>query len=121
MIYATGKAGNGISTTDFALEEQVANWEASWEINSRAYFPQALYNSTTYGTQTHPSSLHLPSLEQCFLCSVIHEATPVVTLASKRIVGLSGVATNRSIAAGLLKTQFGTLITIYVHTNQTCS
>eukprot|EP00731_Ephydatia_muelleri_P011467 Em0006g361a len=36
-----------------------------------------------------------------------HAATPVVTFASKRIVGLSGDVTKRSKAAGLLKTQFG--------------
>ena len=77
-------------------------------IDSKASFPQAPYDSTTNGTQTHPSSLHLPSLEQCFLCSVIHAATPVVTLTSNRIVGLSGDVTDRSKAAGLPKAQFGT-------------
>ena len=65
---------SSISTTDFALEEQVANREVNWEIDFL----------------NHPSSLHLLSLEQCFLCSFVHAATPVVTLASKRILGLVG-------------------------------
>ena len=53
---------------------------------------------------THPEM----TLEQCFLCSVVHAATPVATLASKRIVGISGDAIDMSKAAGLPKTQFGT-------------
>eukprot|EP00731_Ephydatia_muelleri_P021426 Em0014g17a len=92
---ATGKDGIGrrsyqvkvqppIEFTDFAFEEQVANLEASWEIDSKASF-QAPCDSTTNGTQTHSSSLHLLSLEQRFLCSVVHAATPAVTLTSKRI------------------------------------
>ena len=68
---------------------------------------QAPYDSTTSGTQTKSSSLHLMSLEECFLSSVVCEATPVVALASKRVVGLRGDVKDRSKAAGLPKTQFG--------------
>ena len=77
-------------------------------MDSKASFPQAPYDSTTNGTQTQSSSLHLVSLEECFLSSVVSAATPVVTLASKRVVGLSGDVTDRSKAAALPKTQFGT-------------
>ena len=73
----------------------MASLEASWEIDSKASFPQAPYDSTTNGTQTQSSSLHLVSLDECFLSSVISAATPVVTLASKRVVGLSGDVTDR--------------------------
>ena len=99
LTEATGKDGNCISsyqvkvqppvrTTDFALDEQVASRDASWEIDSKASFPQAPYDdSTTNGTQTQSSSLHLVSLDECFLSSVVSAATPVVKLASKRVVG----------------------------------
>ena len=60
----------------------MASREASWEIDSKASFPQAPYDSTTNGTQTQSSSLHLVSLDECFLSSVVSAATPVVTLAS---------------------------------------
>ena len=86
----------------------MASREASWEIDSKASFPQAPYDSTTNGTQTQSSSLHLVSLDECLLSSVVSAATPVVTLASKRVVGLSGDVTDRSKAAGLPTTQFGT-------------
>ena len=84
----------------------MASREASWKVDSKASFPQAPYDSTTNGTQS--SSLHLVSLEECFLSSVVCAATPVVTLASKRVVGLSGNVADKSEAAGLPKTQFGT-------------
>eukprot|EP00731_Ephydatia_muelleri_P021004 Em0013g731a len=54
---------------------------------------------------TQASSSHLASFEQCFLCSVVRAAAPVVTLASKMIVGLSEDVTDRSKAAGLPRTQ----------------
>ena len=63
-------------------------------MDSKASFPQAPYDSTTNGTQTQSSSLHLMSLEECFLSSVVSAATPVVTLTSKRVVGLSGDVTD---------------------------
>ena len=78
----------------------MASREASWEIDSKASFPQAPYDSTTNGTQTQSSSLHLVSLDECFLSSVVSAATPVVTLASKRVIGFSGDVTDRSKAAG---------------------
>ena len=53
-LYSSYHAGESSVSTDFALEEQVANLEASWEIDSKASFPQAPYNSTSNGTQTHP-------------------------------------------------------------------
>ena len=76
---------------------------ASWEI--KASFSQALYDSTTNGTQTQASSSHLASFEQCFLCSVVQAAAPVVTLASKIIEGLSKDVTDRLKAADLHRTQ----------------
>ena len=57
----------------------MAKREASWEIDSKASFPQAPYDSTTNGTQTQASSSHLASFDQCFLCSVVRAAAPVVT------------------------------------------
>ena len=74
----------------------MASQEASWEIDSKASFPQAPYDSTTNGTQTQSSSLHLVSLDEYFLSSVVSAATPVITLASKRVVGLIGDVTDRS-------------------------
>ena len=82
--------------------------DASWEIDSKASFSQAPHNSTTNDTHTQASSSHLASFEQCFLCSVVRAAAPVVTLASKIIVGLSGDVTDRLKAADLHRTQFGT-------------
>ena len=49
-------------------------------MDSKASFPQAPYDSTTNGTQTQSSSLHLVSLEEWFLSSVVSATTPVVTL-----------------------------------------
>ena len=43
-----------------------------------------------------------------FQSAVVSAATPVVTLTSKRVVGLSGDVTDSSKAAGMPKTQFGT-------------
>ena len=40
----------------------MASREASREIDSKASFPQAPYDSTTNGNQTQSSSLHLMSL-----------------------------------------------------------
>ena len=71
----------------------MASREASWEMDSTTSFPQAPYDSTTNDTQTQSSSLHLVSLDECFLSSVVSAATPVVTLASKRVVGISGDVT----------------------------
>ena len=76
----------------------MASQEASWDIDSKASFPQAPYDSTTNGAQTQSSFLHLVSLDECFLSSVV---SAVVTLASKRVVGLSGDVTDRSKAAVL--------------------
>ena len=79
---------------------------SKWLVKKQASFPQAPYDPTTNGTQS--SSLHLVSLEECFLSSVVCAATPVVTLASKRVVGLSGNVADKSEAAGLPMTPFGT-------------
>ena len=57
-------------TTALALLELVARREARSAKDSIASVPQAPYASTTMGTQTHPSSLHLASFSSCFLSSV---------------------------------------------------
>ena len=41
MVYISLYQVSLVSTTDFALEEQVANREASWEIDSKTSFPKA--------------------------------------------------------------------------------
>ena len=124
LIDAIGKDGNGISsyqakvqrpvkcsvsTTDLALEEQVANREASWEIDSKASFSSPGSIGFNHQWYTNPSKfITFAVIGKWYLCSVIHAATPVVTLASKRIVRLSRDMTEWSKDAGLPKTQFGT-------------
>ena len=66
---------------------------------SKASFPQAPYDSTTRGIQTHPRSLHLASLASCFRSSVACAAAPAATPASVRILECSGDVTDKSQAA----------------------
>ena len=89
------------------LLELVARREARRDSDSMASAPQAPYTSTTMGTQTHPSSLHFPSLASCFLCSVALAATPAESPASKKTLELSSDVTDMSNAAGLPTDQLG--------------
>ena len=95
-------------TSALALLELVARREAGSEDDSIASVPQAPYASTTMGTQTHPSSLHLVSFSSCCLCSVALAAWPAASPASSKTLELSGDVTDKSIAAGLPKDQLGT-------------
>jgi len=59
------------------------------------------------GTHFHPSSEHFTSLALCFRCSAAKAADPAVTLASVKVLGLSGDVTVMSKAAGLPKSSQG--------------
>ena len=58
-------------TSALALLELVARREARNENDSIASVPQAPYATTTMGTQTHPSSLHLASFSKPSINKVI--------------------------------------------------
>ena len=64
-----------------------------------ASVPQHPYDSTARGMHTH--SAHLESLALCFLASATRAEDPHLTLASVKVVGLSGEVIARSKAAGL--------------------
>ena len=55
---------------------------------------------------TQPSSAHLESLALCFLSSAAKAADPVVTLASGKLLAVSGDVTVKSNAAGFPIIQF---------------
>ena len=95
-------------TTALALLQLVARREARSAKDSIASVPQAPYASTTMGTQTQPSSLHLASFSSCFLSSVALAALPAASPASSKTLELSGDVTDKSKAAGLPKDQLGT-------------
>ena len=66
-----------------------------------ASVPQHPYDSTAREMHTHPSSAHFESLALCFLASANRAEDPHRTLASVKVIGLSGEVTVRSKAAGL--------------------
>ena len=73
-----------------------------------ASVPQHPYVYTTRGIHAQPSSLHLLSFTRCLQIRAAKAAEPAVTHAFWIICAFSVDVTNRSKAAGLPRTQFGT-------------
>ena len=89
-------------------------WIASLAVtcarNTNASLPQAPYESTARGIETHPRAMHLSSLAWCFLLSVASRTAPTIAPASAKVEGFSGETTVMSKATGLPRSQFCTSI-----------